>query len=137
MPAWFLSSLVVLVGWGIWGFLAKIASRDLPPFSVFFYSVLGSLVVLFVGLPWNGMPSLGNGSGAFFAFMGGLIAAAVFLPYVFALTVGKVAAVVTVTALYPLVTIALMLLFFRETLAPMQWVGVFFALLAVIFLERG
>lgn len=137
MSAWFLSSLVVLVGWGVWGFFAKLASRDLSPFGVLFYSLLGSFSVLSLGLLWRGVPFLGSGWGALFAFLSGVVAAAVFLPYVFALTVGKVAAVVTVTALYPLVTIALVLLFFRETIAPMQWVGVFFALLAVIFLERG
>jgi transporter family protein len=47
---------------------------------------------------------------------------------------GKASVVITMTALYPLVTILLSFFFLRETITIKQGIGILFALLAMLFL---
>ena len=47
---------------------------------------------------------------------------------------GKASVVITMTALYPLVTILLSFIFLRETIAIKQGIGIMLALLAMLLL---
>ena len=66
-------------------------------------------------------------SGGFLAFVG-------FLTFFAALDQGKASTVVTLSALYPLVTILLSIAFLHEKLTPRQGAGIVFALIASVLL---
>ncbi|MBI1934444.1 DMT family transporter [Candidatus Peregrinibacteria bacterium] len=135
MPQWFLYSLVVMVGWGVWGFFGKLASHTIGPFGAVFYTMLGWVFMVGILTLFRGIPFPVAGRGAFFSFIVGIIASLVFIPFILALSKGRASMVVTVTALYPLVTLILAFLFLHETITVRQCFGVLLAILAVILLK--
>ncbi len=131
MQQWVIYSLLALVMWGIWGFLPKVALTQFKPESVLVWQGLGAafstlLFFLFSSSPLQ-ISSLGIIAGigvGVFAFLGSVF-------FIFALSAGKASAVVTLTALYPLITIFLAILFLGETLTLRMFFGIVFALLAI------
>ena len=68
---WLLFSLMALVLWGGWGFLSKVATRELPSQTVYLLSICGHAVVIgylwlsgglsIAGHPWGLAAALGAG----------------------------------------------------------------------------
>lgn len=135
MPEWLVYSGIVMVGWGVWGFFAKLAAHTIDPFASVFYTTLGWMCTVGLLLLLHGAPSSLPGRGALFSFLVGIIASAVFIPFILALSKGKASIVITVTALYPLVTLILAFLFLHETITVRQGLGMLLALLAVILMK--
>lgn len=132
---WLLYSGIVMVGWGVWGFFAKLAAHSIGPFESVFYTTLGWACTVGILILFRGVPFPVTWRGALFSFIVGLIASAVFVPFVLALSKGKASVVVTVTALYPLVTLLLAFLFLHEAVTVRQGMGMLLALLAVILMN--
>jgi len=89
-----------------------------------------SIVVLFMEkfrFEWSVPGFTWAALGGFFAFIG-------FLTFFAALDQGKASTVVTLSALYPLITILLSILFLHERLTPRQGIGIVFALIASVLL---
>jgi transporter family protein len=133
---WLAFSLMATGLWGVWGFLSKVATRQLPPQAVYLLAICGHGVVLGylclgggMTLPWQpwGL-TVGLAAGVSMAF--GLLC------FFKALAGGEAAVVVPLTALYPLVTVILSLVVLQETITPRQWVGVALALAAVWLLAK-
>lgn len=134
MQAWLLYSLLALVMWGIWGFLPKVALMHFTPQSVlvwqglgaatstliFFLFMAGSLQTEFTGT----VAGIGTG---LFAFLGSLF-------FIYALSSGKTSVVVMLTALYPLISIFLTVIFLGEGVTIRNALGIFFGVLALYFL---
>lgn len=135
--SWLSYSIIVMVGWGFWGFFSTLASRSMGSYEAVMYSFLGSSVVVVAMMIYKGFPSGVSAGGAIAAFLVGVIATLSFIPYVIALSRGKAAVVVPLVALYPIVTIFLSFLFLQETLTARQFFGVVLALLAVALLSRA
>lgn len=135
VPEWLFYSGIVMVGWGVWGFFAKIASHSINPFDSVFYTMLGWVCTVGILTLFRGVSFPVWERGALLSFMVGIIASLVFIPFILALSKGKASMVVTVTALYPLVTILLAFLFLHETITVRQGFGILFALLAVILMQ--
>ncbi|OGJ64702.1 hypothetical protein A3E47_03615 [Candidatus Peribacteria bacterium RIFCSPHIGHO2_12_FULL_54_10] len=135
MPEWLLYSGIVMVGWGLWGFFAKIASHSINPFDSVFYTMLGWVCTVGVLALFRkpSFPVVWN--GAFFSFIVGVIASLVFIPFILALSKGRASMVVTVTALYPLVTLILAFLFLHEMITVRQGLGMLLAIFAVILIN--
>ena len=122
------------VWWGLWGLFSKLASNYSKPKQALLFQTAGvlafAIVVLFMekfrfewsvpGFSWAAL-------GGFFAFIG-------FLTFFAALDQGKASTVVTLSALYPLITILLSMLFLHERLTPRQGIGIVFALIASVLL---
>lgn len=135
--SWPAYSIIVMVGWGFWGFFSTLASRSMGSYEAVVYSFLGSSVVVVAMVLRKGFPSSVGTGGAIAAFLVGVIATLSFVPYVIALSKGKAAIVVPLVALYPIVTIFLSFLFLHETLTVRQFFGVVLAMLAVVLLSRA
>jgi transporter family protein len=117
--------------WGFWGFFSKLATRHVSPASALFYyaatlTILSALIVLF----WQGKFE-GNPKGLMFSALVGCSAALGTLFFFISLTKTQTAVAVTVTALYPIVTMLLAVLFLGESITLKQGAGIFFALLAM------
>jgi transporter family protein len=131
---WYFYSVLTVVTWGLWGLFSKLASNYSKPKQALLFQTAGVLafavVVLFMenfrfewsvpGFSWAAL-------GGFFAFIG-------FLTFFAALDQGRASTVVTLSALYPLVTILLSILFLHERLTPRQGIGIVFALIASVLL---
>jgi uncharacterized membrane protein len=121
--------------WGGWGLASKPLATTLSPWQVQCLSTLGLLPVLLV---LGASKQLRSGSnrwrGFWQAFAAGVISSLANVAYYQAMAAGgKVAAVLPLTALYPMVTIILAMLLLGEQLNAVQWGGVGASLVALWF----
>ncbi len=133
---WLGYSLIAVGLWGLWGFLSKVATFDLPPAATYLLAVAGHLVVIGylaatgpLAIPWQA-------AGVAAALGAGLCMAFGLLFFFKAKAGGAAAVVVPVTALYPLVTVILSWTVLHETLTLRHLAGVALALAAVWLLSK-
>ncbi|MFO0996477.1 MAG: EamA family transporter [Alphaproteobacteria bacterium] len=119
--------LGIIVLWGLWGFFGKLAlSRAMPATSVFLAEIATGAIVgvlalaLFARngaiLPWQAPVN-------FWGILSGLVMAIGLLLFYVVLDIGQAVVIVPLTATYPLVTVALSLLFMGERPTTTQWIG--------------
>jgi len=137
MPAWLLLSISTFVLWGLWGFFAKIASDTIDAKSAVVMQAVGALIVALglvasmrFKLQWH---TSGSTAALFagFALMIGLIAAAAAMG-----NGGKASIVVPITALYPVVAIALGATLLSESVSLSQASGIGLALVGIVLMSR-
>ncbi|HEX2524637.1 MAG TPA: DMT family transporter [Terriglobia bacterium] len=135
MLDWLSYSLLAMVLWGIVGLLQKMGANRISAHSLLVWLTVGFLVLM----PWFlqssspftlGIPQviLGivagtiNGMGSWFLFA--------------SLGLGAKASVaIPLTALYPLLTILLAVVFLAENLTSLQWIGILLALVGGVMLS--
>ena len=133
MPAWLILTFVALLSWGAWAVLSKVAGDALTPELSQALSTLGTLPLL-VPLALSKRAPLRGVSrrGLLLALIGGVVTCLGNVAYYAALARGeKVATVVSLTALYPLVTVLLAVLVLRERLNRVQLLGLGLSLAAI------
>ena len=136
MKVWYFYALMTVVLWGIWGVFSKLASGHSRPRQMLLFQSVGVLafaLVVVVIEKFKIEPSLPGFSwsfaAGFFTFIG-------FLTFFAALEQGKASTVVTLSALYPVVTILLSIAFLHEKLTIRQLTGIVFALVASVMLAE-
>jgi len=134
---WFIYSLAAMTGWGLWGFLVKLAERSLSSWAAYIAGSIGAflpplLLLIFVPRLTSGWQS----KAGLLAFFAGMIGGLAVLFFFLALSKGSASVVVPLTALYPVITVLLGYLILKERLTPVQWIGILLAFLAAIFLSR-
>lgn len=132
MTHWLPCALVALLLFGFWGFFPKMATQTLPARSVLVFEVLGVLVVGLVIAAIARFRLPFDARGFAFAFGTGLLGTVGIFFYILAMSRGKTSVVVTLTALYPVITILLAFLFLKEPVTLKEGVGILFALTAVV-----
>ena len=134
MKTWYLYSLLTVLMWGIWGVFSKLASAHSKPRQVLLFQSAGviafALVVLLVErfrIEWSAPGFTWSFLAGFFTFIG-------FLTFFAALENGKASTIVTLSALYPVVTILLSVIFLHEKISIKEGAGIVFALIACALL---
>ncbi len=136
MSSWLMLSLAALGLWGLWGVFTKVATQQVGPEGAYILGMAGYLPVLAILLyetggkipwqPWGWAAAvaagMSTGFGLYFFFR--------------ALHGGAASVVVPLTALYPVVTVALSWIFLRESLSPRQMIGLVLAVAAVWLLSE-
>jgi bacterial/archaeal transporter family protein len=134
------AGLTILL-WGFWGFFGKLAlEKSMAPTSVFLAEVLTSAVcavpVLLILLrkqeavsPYTSWNVFGLASGAGLAL--GLLC------YYFALEESPASVLVSLTAIYPAISVLLSYALLHERPTFSQWVGVVFVIVGAILLLSG
>ena len=132
MKAWMIYALLTVLLWGLWGFLPKLASTYIGPNSSLLFQTIGNLIVaLIVLIGINFRPEI-HLTGITYAALAGITGSLGALFFINAITRGESSVVVTITALYPVITIILSFLFFRETITLKQGIGIGFALISMV-----
>lgn len=134
MESWFLWTVMALITFGFWGFFPKITVQFINPQSAVIYQVLGGLLVGIVALPLTGFKPETHPMGILFAFLTGVTGVLGTLFYYAAAGRGQISIVVSLTALYPLITIALAVIFLHEAINLRQIFGLCFAIGAIVLL---
>jgi len=139
VPRWFLYSLVTMLLWGGWGVVSKPLAMALSPWQVQCLSTIGLLPVLaMMGTSKRRRSGSNLRRGFGQAFAAGVISSAGNVAYFQALAAGgKAAAVLPLTALYPLVTIILAMALLGERLNAVQWGGIGASLAALCCFNVG
>jgi drug/metabolite transporter (DMT)-like permease len=133
MPAWLLWTFLALICWGVWAVLSKLLGAALSAEQSQALSTFGLLPIL-IPLAWSARATLRGVSrrGLWLALFGGIVTCLGNVAYYDALGRGeKVVAVVSLTALYPLVTVLLAVLLLRERLNRVQLAGLALSLAAI------
>ncbi len=129
MPAWLIWTFVALLSWGVWAVLSRALGDSLTAEQSQGLSTLGLLPVL-LPLARSARKGLapGSPSGLWLAFAGGVASCLGNVPYYAAVARGdRFASVVSLTALAPLVTVVLAVVFLGERLNRLQSVGLLLA----------
>lgn len=134
MKSWYLYSLLTVLMWGVWGVFSKFASANSKPRQILIFQSVGvlafALVVLMIErfrIEWSVPGFSWSVAAGFFTFIG-------FLTFFAALEQGKASTVVTLSALYPVVTILLSVIFLREKISLREGAGIVLALIASVLL---
>lgn len=137
MPRWLAFSLLTILCWGAWGAVSKVASDGVDANTNQIFFTLGLLPLMAFVVR---SPKLRGGTqratGIAWAFLTGVLGGTGNIAFFRALVVGgKASIVVPVTALFPLVTVILAVVFLRERLGRVQKVGLLLALVAIYLLS--
>jgi len=130
---WFGWTLLTVLSWGIWAALSRLLGDALSAEQSQALSTLGMLPVL-LPLARSGLSSLRSASrrGIVLALVGGIVTCLGNVAYYSALARGgKVATVVSITAMSPLITVLLAVALLRERLSRVQLAGVVLSLVAI------
>ncbi len=128
---WMIYALLSLVIYGFWGFFPKLAVEHIRPLSALVYEVAGAILVGLCCLVAVGFKPDTHPKGIIFAMLTGIAGMLGTLFFFAAAGKGKISVVVSMTALYPLITILLAALILKEPITVKQVFGMLFAMLAI------
>jgi transporter family protein len=134
MDSTFFWTLLAMVTFGAWGFFPKLAVNYISPQSALIYQVIGGLFVGIVGLAMLNFKPETHPMGILYALLTGITGVLGTLFYYAAASRGQISIVASLTALYPLITILLAIIFLHETLVLKQVIGLCFAVAAIVLL---
>lgn len=129
---WLIFSIIALFLWGIWGFFSKVATHYMSPASVFLYGSIGALVVSIYSMVFLGFKFEVHPTGVILGTLTGVLGAGGVVFFFFAMKEGKTTVVVTITALYPFITLLLSYLILKEQITLKQILGILFAITAMV-----
>ncbi len=143
MPRWLLWTFVAVFSWGLWAILSKLIGDALSPAMSQALSTLGMLPIMAAMAPMAlskgpaenaGRP--GRRRGILYALAAGVLSGIGNIAYYHALNSGgKAAAVIPLTALYPVVTVGLSVVILGERLNAVQTAGIGLSLAAIYLLN--
>jgi transporter family protein len=130
LKTWHLYAVLTILTWGLWGVFSKLAANFAKPRQALLFQTVGVLAFAAVVLVMERFKVDWNGAGFGWAALGGFFAFTGFLTFFAALDKGETSTVVTLSALYPMVTILISVAFLHERLTPRQGIGIVLALIA-------
>lgn len=136
MKEWVLYSVLALLVWGLWAFLPKMAICCLEPKTAFMFQVIGGAIT---GLAAFAImrPELGAAEirGIVPALLTGMTGYIGLLFFMYAIRDGKLCIVAPLTALYPVISLALAMIFLREKINLVQFAGIILAMISVALIS--
>lgn len=132
---WLPAALISLFSFGLWGFFSKLTIQHVDAKSALVYQSAGVAVIGVIAfLLLQAKPTV-DAKGIGYGLLTGITYGIGCLFYFIAADKGKVTTVVTLTALYPIVTILLAYLILHEGINLKQGAGVILALAAIYLLS--
>nr|HID58557.1 hypothetical protein [Desulfobacterales bacterium] len=132
MKVWLLPAFLAFVLWGIWGFIPKLTTQYISPTSAIIFEVVGGMIVGILVLFLVGFKPEIHPKGIGLAVSTGILGLLGALCYLIAVSKGKVSVVVTVTALYPIVSIGLAYVILKEPISLKEGLGIILAFIAIM-----
>lgn len=135
MSSWLPSALLALFSFGLWGLFTKLAILYIDSKSAFIFQTAGVLIVGAITMGLVDYRPATDLKGLSFGLLTGLTYGVGCLFYFIAADKGKITSVVTLTALYPLVTIILSYLLLKEGMNYKQCLGILLALISIYLMS--
>lgn len=130
--------IIILLGWGLWGFLGKYALKFINPYSLLLYEVIGSIIINLIVLIvlWHLKPKIDtNTVGMSMAMLSAFVSVIAAVIFYFTLSKTKASILVPLTALYPIVTLMLSFVLLKERVTLTQGIGIVLAIIAGVLLS--
>lgn len=137
MPSWVALTLLATFIFGFWGFFPKLATQHLEPRTVLFYQNVGTLLSTIVLLTVLRVRITVHPRGILFSVLTGVAGTVGTLFMLMALSKGKVSVVIPLTAMYPVVTVLLAALIFKEAISIRQVIGLCLSLVAIYLMSSS
>jgi len=134
MRAWIFPATATIIFWGLFGFIPKITTRYIGPTSAIVYGAFAGVPVALIIIAIMRFQLDTEPRGVILAGITGVLGMLGALGYLVAVSRGPVSLISPITALYPVITILLAMVFLGETLVLRQWVGIGMALAAVLLI---
>lgn len=135
MTNWLPAALLALLSFGLWGLFTKLAVVYIDSKSALIYQTLGVAIIGVLMLGFINFKPATDTKGLIYALLTGAAYGVGCFFYFFAASKGKIITVVTLTALYPLVTILLAYLVLNEGVNLKQGLGILLAFIAIILMS--
>lgn len=135
MTQWLPAAIFSLMSFGLWGFFTKLSVVHIDSKSALIYQTVGVVLVGLLALYTMDFKPATASKGILYAVLTGLAYGVGCLFYFIAASKGKIITVVTLTALYPLITILLAFLLLKEGIHLKQWCGILLAFIAILLLS--
>jgi transporter family protein len=135
MTHWLLFSLIVVTLWGIVGLLQKITTNHISAEAVLIWDRIGYIVILPLLLTGLHLGHLGPKAILIGTLDGVTNSLGALCLYMSLQSGAKASIAVPLTALYPLITVLLAVVFLGERLNGLHWFGVALALLASLLMS--
>tara|TARA_R110000868_G_C10915886_1_gene765298 strand:+ start:1174 stop:1590 length:417 start_codon:yes stop_codon:yes gene_type:complete len=132
---WLPAALMSLVCYGLWGFFSKLAIQNINAKSALVYQSIGFTLIGFLTLLLLHYKPDVQLKGVGYGLLAGVATAVGSLFFLIAADRGKVSTIVTLTALYPIITIFLAYVFLKEGINLRQSIGIVMALIAIRLLS--
>ena len=132
---WLPSALISLFSFGLWGLFTKLSINYIDSKSALIYQTIGIVVISFLALSTINFKPVANVKGLSYAILTGAAYSIGCFFYFIAASKGKIITVVTLTSLYPLITILFAFLLLKESINFKQCIGIMFALIAIYFMS--
>lgn len=131
---WLTASFFALLSFGLWGFFTKLSVVHIDARSALVFQTVGVAVIGMVTLGLMNFKPMLETKGITYAVLTGLAYGVGCLFYFIAASKGKIITVVTLTALYPLITIILAYWLLKETVNLKQCAGIGLAMIAIVLM---
>jgi len=135
MTQWLPAALLALFSFGLWGFFSKLALGYVDSKSALIFQTIGVLIIGSITLSLIHFKPATDMKGIGFGLLTGIAYGIGCLFYLIAADKGKISTVVTMTALYPIVTLILSYLFLHEAINLKQFLGILLALVAIFLMS--
>ncbi len=135
MTSWLSAALFSLFSFGLWGFFTKMAVMHIDSRSALIYQTLGVMLIGLIALSVMGFKPTTNAKGLTYSILTGFAYGIGCLFYFIAASKGKIITIVTLTALYPLITILFAYFILKEAVTLQQWAGITLALVAILMMS--
>ena len=134
-PRWLVYAIIALPWWGIFGFLGKVGSDRISPSQMQIFFTLGMIPVALVCAIRLRFRIATEKLGVGYSLLMGIIAALGSLAFFAAMKSGNASLIAPATSLYPALTVILAVIFLKEKLNKVQFIGLILALVAIVILS--
>ncbi|WP_293135624.1 EamA family transporter [Microcoleus sp. bin38.metabat.b11b12b14.051] len=133
IPNWLIYALICSLLYGFWGFLGKLATKSIDYKTVFVYETIGAiLTTLFIFANSKDLSLDGNIAGIVSGLLIGVCGTAASLIFLKSIETGPVISVISITSLYPVISVFLSYLFLKEAITIPQFIALILAIISVI-----
>jgi len=130
-----IASVAVIISWGVWAFLFKVGSQEIGIRKALFYTYLVGVLISIAIVAYTFPEKLEYGKGVLAVILATAAGFAGTLIWYFILQKHEASIITSFTALYPVVTVTLSMLFLKEKISFINAMGVLLALIAGILLS--
>lgn len=135
MINWLPATLLSLFSFGLWGLFTKLAVVHVDSKSALIYQTIGVVIIGIITLGTMNFKPATDAKGITYAILTGITYGVGCLFYFIAASKGKIITVVTLTALYPFITIIFAYFLLHETVNLKQCAGIALALVSIILMS--
>jgi len=135
MTNWLPAAFLSLFSFGLWGLFTKLAVVHIDSRSALIYQTIGVVIIGMITLSMVDFKPATDTKGLIYAVLTGTAYAIGCLFYFIAASRGKIITVVTLTALYPLITIVLAFFLLKEVVTFKQWLGIILAMASILLMS--